>query len=377
MTGQLPPLRFTGGTILRDGCLQHRSLAVADGHFTKGPLPEVDMSGYLLLPGIIDLYGRLPADLRGTEALHEADRRAAAAGIATQCLSQGWSWESVAESPLTAGLLAAAWAGLHPRLACDLRLQLRVEHALAPDTARLLDIVRRHGITQVMFSDRAGRARAMAEADPAGFARLAERLGRSPQSLEAGLEVLNGSRGAVPRALCLLAERFDRMGVIYGSVEDETGEAREHHSMIGATLCVTPATRRAAAAARAVGDPVILAASPLLAAAAAAEFPGIRADALVSDGRPADLAAAALRLADLGLLQLPEAWALISEGPARLLRLTDRGTLDLGRRADLTIVNARSRMVEATLVAGRLAFATGEAQRRFFGIEAGRRLAAE
>ena len=49
----LPPLRFTGATVLREGELQARSLAIADGRITKGPLPELDLSGYLILPGII------------------------------------------------------------------------------------------------------------------------------------------------------------------------------------------------------------------------------------------------------------------------------------------------------------------------------------
>ena len=57
MTALLPPLRLTGATILRGGVLQKRSLVIADGVITKGPLPQVDMSGYLILPGIIDLHG--------------------------------------------------------------------------------------------------------------------------------------------------------------------------------------------------------------------------------------------------------------------------------------------------------------------------------
>ena len=57
MPQTLPSLRLTGATILRDGALQDRSVAFAEGRITRGPLPEVDLTGYLVLPGIIDLHG--------------------------------------------------------------------------------------------------------------------------------------------------------------------------------------------------------------------------------------------------------------------------------------------------------------------------------
>ena len=57
MTTPPSSLRLTGATVLRDGALQQRSVAFEDGRISKGPLPEVDLSGYLVLPGIVDLHG--------------------------------------------------------------------------------------------------------------------------------------------------------------------------------------------------------------------------------------------------------------------------------------------------------------------------------
>ena len=37
MTRFLPPLRLVGATILRDGAMQSRSIAIADGRITRGP----------------------------------------------------------------------------------------------------------------------------------------------------------------------------------------------------------------------------------------------------------------------------------------------------------------------------------------------------
>ena len=50
-------LRLKGATVLRDGEMQKRSLVIQQGRISKGPLPEVDLTGYLLLPGIIDMHG--------------------------------------------------------------------------------------------------------------------------------------------------------------------------------------------------------------------------------------------------------------------------------------------------------------------------------
>ena len=85
-------LRLTGATVLRDGALQSRSVAIEDGRISKGPLPEVDLSGYYILPGIIDLHGdaferhlapRPSAPFPIRTALRATDRDAAANGITT------------------------------------------------------------------------------------------------------------------------------------------------------------------------------------------------------------------------------------------------------------------------------------------------------
>lgn len=300
--------------------------------------------------------------------LKQADRRAASSGVTLQYLCQGWSWEGAHASPETAEQMAEGLRALRPHLATDLRMGLRIEHALSPDTARILALIKSQQITLAMFSNRAEWARDLWEQDPAGFDALAAGLDHDAESLRLMLERLAADRSAVPRSLCALAEHFDTLGVRYGSVEDNTGEAREHHSMIGASLCMLPRSRRAAAAARAVSDPVVIAADDLLdrlrtQTLTPKELAGI--DALVSGQAAISLAELALHLAESGVLPLPQAWALISERPAQLLRLTDRGRLDLGCRADLTIVNAQSLQVEATLSKGRLAFLSGGAAARF------------
>ena len=50
-------LRFINATILKDNELQDRSLSIEDGCISTSSFTPVDMDGYFVLPGIIDLHG--------------------------------------------------------------------------------------------------------------------------------------------------------------------------------------------------------------------------------------------------------------------------------------------------------------------------------
>ena len=137
--------------------------------------------------------------------------------------------------------------------------------------------------------------------------------------------------------------------------------------------------------ARAVGDPILMGAPNVVRGGsqsgniAAQDLVRERlCDALVSDYYYPALVQAAFLLVDEEMLDLPQAWAMISSRPAEILRLPDRGVIDYGRRADLAVVNAVTRVVEATFCESRITHLAGEAAQRF--LSAGNteaRLAAE
>jgi N-acyl-D-aspartate/D-glutamate deacylase len=60
-----------------------------------------------------------------------------------------------------------------------------------------------------------------------------------------------------------------------------------------------------------------------------------------------------------------------------LLGLPDRGRLNPGLRADLVVVNAETRAIEATIAGGRLTYLAGEAGCRFLSQPQALRMAAE
>ncbi len=392
MSPLLPPLRFVNATVLRDGALQSRSVSIAEGRFTRGPLPEVDMSGYLLLPGIIDLHGdaferhiapRPSAPFDAALGLASVEREAAAHGVTTAWLAQSWSWEGGFRSPDAAEALMAAVATHRRDALIDLRIQIRAETHCVDSGERLLAAISRWGVDYVVFNNHLPEVADLRRSAPQTFAMLAHKVGRSAQDYLGAIERAQALSREVPRHLCRLADAFDNRGVVYGSHDDPDGETRERYKMIGARVAEFPLTRRAAAAARAMGDPVLMGAPNVVrggsqsgnACARAMVADGL-CDALVSDYYYPALAAAAFRLVDEGL-PLPRAWAMISERPAEILRLPDRGRIAPGRRADMIAVNAETRRVELTIAGGVLAFARGEAARRLAGTASGYRMAAE
>lgn len=369
-------LRLTGATVLRDGALQARSVAIEDGHITKGPLPEVDLTGYHVLPGILDLHARAPDPRHGpveTRQIAEWERGLAARGVTTAWRTLDWSWAGGATALDRTSATLDALAAPRDRL-IDLRAQLLCEIHTVDSHDRLCATVRRIGLDSVLFENRLDHLRQIACTDGVELARIALEAGQTLGGFRAALKQAEARRAEVPRHLCRLAETFDTLGVIYGSLGDADGETREYFTQIGARVCALPQARSAAALARAVGDPVLV-------EAAAPQAHGLlRAglgSALVSGRDPAALLRCVLGMVDAGQASLPQAWSMISSVPADVMRLTDRDNIDYGRRADLVVMHADRRTIEATICGGRVVWLAGEAAERFAPARAWVGLAAE
>ena len=386
MTRGLPSLRLTGATVLRDGQFARCDVGVNDGRIADGRWPVMDLSGYIILPGIVDLFatgferqigpgGRiampLPAALRAT------DREAAANGVTTAFLAQRWSWEGGTRSPDFAEALLQALAAYRGEALTDLDVALAIETHSVGSADRLLATAARHGLRLAFFTDTLGDAAIAARETPDAFLAAAARAGRTAAEHLAAIETARLDHPQVPRHLCTLATGFDGMGLRYGSIGDPDAETREHMSLIGARVCGLPGTIQVARAAQAVDDPILGSAADVLPGIGPAHVPGDAfelmeaqlCDILVSDFHYPALPAAAFYLADAGLMPLPESWGYLSERPARLAGLPDRGRIADGLRADLVIVNAETRAVEMTVSGGRVAYLSGEAAHRLLEID--------
>ncbi|MEX0371237.1 MAG: alpha-D-ribose 1-methylphosphonate 5-triphosphate diphosphatase, partial [Tateyamaria sp.] len=309
---------------------------------------------------------------------------AAANGVTTAWMAQSWSWEGGHRGPDYAEALFAAHAAYRPQMQSDLRIQIRCETHTMDHQERLLAAIRTYGIDYVIFNNHLDEAVAYAEAKPEEIVVWAKKAGRT---VDQHMALVNKARERdkdVPRYLCNLASAFDALGVVYGSHDDNDAATRERYSMIGAKICEFPTSMKAAVVARTWGDPILMGAPNVVRGgsqsgnvAASVLIAEGACDALVSDYYYPALAQAAFTLADKGLRTLPEAWQMISARPAQIMGLDDRGTLEPGKRADLTVINAATRQIEATMSGGRWTHLCGDVASRVCDMRVPMSVAAE
>ncbi|WP_019953946.1 alpha-D-ribose 1-methylphosphonate 5-triphosphate diphosphatase [Yoonia vestfoldensis] len=372
-------LRLAGAQVLHDGDLAQGDVWV-DGPVLSqragAPDRTVDLSGYLVLPGIIDLHGdaferhlapRPSAPFPARIGLQSVDRDAASSGVTTAWMAQSWGWEGGARGPDFAVQFMRDLAAYRPRALTDLRIQLRCETYTVDTADQLIAAVREHGIDYVIFNDHLGEALDMIKTDPENLSVWGKRGGRDLAGFIRLLQETKALSARVPRYLCTLAAAFDELGVTYGSHDDHDAATRDYYGMIGAKVCEFPTRHAPASVAKANGDPVLMGAPNVVRGGsqsgniAATDL--IRAglcDALVSDYHYPSLANAAFALADKGILPLGRAWEMISTNAARIMGLNDRGVIAPGKRADLVICNSQTREIEGTLAAGRWSHLCGD-----------------
>lgn len=372
---QLSPLRLTGARAMIGAEMRDQPITLAEGQISDGAAPELDLTGYFLLPGIIDLHGdgferhltpRPSAPFDKRRALHSAMAELAVNGVTTAWFAQSWSWEGGFRSGEATCALLEALSAEKAALLADVRVQIRLETHVTDAFAEVERAVAQHGVDYVVFNDHLPEAVEMADHQPARFAQWAAQTKRSAEEMLAIVRAAQAQGPEVPAALDRIAAAFQGLGVRMGSHDDGTAETRGFYRGLGADVCEFPTTFAAAEAARAAGEPVLMGAPNVVRLgsqsgniAAQSLIEAGLCDGLVSDYYYPALAQAAWHLVDAGVMDLPAAWAMISAGPARIMGLTDRGHLEQGARADLIAVNAETRKVEMTISAGRLAHLSG------------------
>ena len=378
----LPDLRITGAQVLTPNGLAEAPLALSEGRITDAAPPrEVDLRGFLVLPGIVDIHGdgfeKHLAPRRGAmkdldQGLIAAEAELAANGISTAVLAQFYSWEGGMRGPDFAERVFEALDTVRARLVTDLRAQLRFETPMLDDFDMMQAMVAAHDIPYVVFNDHLPHDALERGKRPPRLTGQALRIGRNPEKHLEFMQGLHARMNEVPAALDALCADLGAQGVLMGSHDDRTAQTRAAWRARGVRIAEFPETLEAGEAAHAGGDAVILGAPNVVRGGShngnvsATDLIAMgHCTALASDYHYPSLRRAALFLADAGVLTLSGAWRLISEGPARVLGLHDRGTLSPGQRADLVVLDAQTRNPCATLSGGRVSHMSGEVARRF------------
>jgi alpha-D-ribose 1-methylphosphonate 5-triphosphate diphosphatase len=372
--------------VLPDRILDDATVVCEDGlivDVVEGPRSEpgaVSGHGALCLPGLVDTHSdglekelrprptsRFPHDF----ALRNFEQRLRAAGITT--VFHGVGFEERAEYGRTIEMAEASCAvvaerGAEAEVPVDHRILFRMEarsHRGLAEAAAHFDGATGPVLPLVSFEDHSpgqGQFRDIAkyaasipdDKVPEGMTRE-EFVGVRVAAAEEALHLRESKlEGIVAHA------RAGDIRLLAHDCEDPDQVATAHAEW-GASIAEFPLTLEAARRARDLGMDTVMGAPNVIlggshsgnVAAEETVAAGV-CSGLASDYLPASLLAAAFLLADRGVIDLPGAVRLVTDGPATLAGLHDRGRLARGRRADLVLVTPDGRWprVRATWRAG-------------------------
>jgi alpha-D-ribose 1-methylphosphonate 5-triphosphate diphosphatase len=351
--------------VLPDATL-HGTLVLRGGDIVElqsgcSALPgALDMDGDHLIPGMVDLHTdnlerqvqpRSLARWPSCSAMVAHDAQCAAAGVTTVfdalCLGDlGFDKERIRTfQDGVVDLDALTDAAL---LKADHFLHLRCE-VPAQDMLDLFDTVADHRLVRmVSLMDHSPGVGQYADLD--FYRALRRRGGLDDAYIEQRIGELQAQREKLrtPNRHALLQRLRDR-DIALASHDDRTEAEIAENAADGIRISEFPVTMAAARAAKAAGMDVIAGAPNIVRGGShsgnvsAADLLASEAvDAFASDYVPNSLVEAAFLCADR--IGLPRAIALVSEQPARLAGLTDRGRIAPGQRADLIRVRLHGRL---------------------------------
>ncbi len=373
--------------VLPDQILERASLRIEAGliaDIVEGPAPRSDLSGrgLTLFPGIVDLHGDmlereieprpkaiLPIDL----ALFELDKRLAATGVTTAYAAISFHWHThiTLRSEEWAREIIATVNRLRASLLADFYVHARFEvtnFEAGPVLTNLLEANQVHLISLMDHTPGQGQYR---DIERYIHTMIEWRKTRSGVTVtEAELREQIQQRQDHPKSWEMVSEvarLAQERSIPLASHDDDTEEKVEFVTDLGTTISEFPVTIEAAQAAKARGLHVIMGAPNALLGRSntnnLSALDGIKAgvvDILAADYHPAAMLQAACGLAAQGLLPLHEAVKLISLNPANAAGLHDRGSLEVGKLADLVVVEMSERpRVRATLRRGKPIFWDG------------------
>jgi len=333
---------------------------------TAGDARVVDLSGRLLVPGMIDLHcDALEKEVEPRPGVHFpldlacalADKRNAMAGITTVFHALSFAnHELGVRNNGFAAEIARAMHAWQPHALVDNRVHVRYEVTDETAPAVLVDLLKNGHAHLMSFMDHSpGQGQFQSVAAYRTF------LSRTYKMSETELDVLLANKqtagaGTMQRMQKLSTVAHD-LGVPIASHDDDSAEKVAALAALGAVISEFPTHLGAAQAARAQGMATLFGAPNILRGksqsgnmrALDAVLEGV-ADCLCGDYSPGALLPSVLKLPELAGIGLAEAFALVTRNPARAAGLSDRGEITVGKRADLVAVKVLGGLPQADRV---------------------------
>jgi alpha-D-ribose 1-methylphosphonate 5-triphosphate diphosphatase len=352
----LPTETVAGTLVIRDG----RIAEIQPGH-SHAPAAQ-DLGGDHLMPGVVDVHTdnlerqvmpRMSARWPSRSAMLAHDAQCASAGVTTVldalCLGDLGFNEARVKTFRDAIVDLDALTGTDV-LKSQHFLHLRCELP-AIDMMELVDPVADHPLVRmVSLMDHSPGVGQYADMDR--YWKLRRESGFTDDVIQARIDLLTDQRNRMrDRNRQALLKRVAHLDIELASHDDRTEEEIAENIADGIRISEFPVSMVAANAAREGGMQIIAGAPNIVRGgshsgniAASDLVRAGRVDAFASDYVPAALVEAAwLCVAQTGI-SLAAAVATITDQPARMSRLPDRGRLEAGLRADLVHVRVHEGM---------------------------------
>ncbi len=371
--------------VLPGGVLPNASLRFEHGVIAElkdGPVAKADLlgTGLTAIPGLVDLHGdmlerelepRPGAAFPISMSLLELDKRLAASGVTTAYAAISFSEHRAKHirseeraKEIVEGV--AAWRG---SLLTDMRIHARFEITNHRATPVLKHLLAAQMVDMVSLNDHTpgqGQYRNLEQF----IQYISAWQGKSREEVESNVRERMKKSADAPPAWEVIAEVTAlalKAGMVVASHDDDSPEKVGLVHSVGASLSEFPVTLEAAKAAQEHGMQIIMGApNALRGSSHSGNLSALEAlehgvlDILASDYYPAAMLRAAFSMVERGLLSLPAAINLVSLNPARAVGMQDRGSLEVGQRADLVLIdhNDHDRVV-ATLRGGKIIYWAG------------------
>jgi alpha-D-ribose 1-methylphosphonate 5-triphosphate diphosphatase len=366
----LPDRVLERGSIRIDGPI---ITEIIEGNPSRSSL-GIAAHGMTAIPGVIDIHGDMlereieprpgtffPAEV----AVQQLDKRLAANGITTAfaAVALGDRPDENDNHVRNANRMIEqieTLQNMRPNLLCDILVHARVEVTHQSAVQVIATLLERSLVNLLSLMDHSPGQGQFRDMDR--YVRYYSKYyGGDPVQIAAEAEARMARGDSVWNAAEGVAHLARVSGVPLASHDDDTPAKVAQMLQMGASVSEFPVTLEAAIAAREHGMHVAMGAPNVLRGGShsgnLAAIDGIRAgavDVLATDYHPASPVLAAFKLANTQELELFESVKLISENAAKSVGLHDRGRLEPGLRADITLVEDLSvPRVRATFREGR------------------------
>jgi alpha-D-ribose 1-methylphosphonate 5-triphosphate diphosphatase len=336
-------------------------------------------TGFVVIPGLIDLHGdmlereieprptsRFPVEM----ALDELDKRHVASGITTAYVALSFAdfAERDDDLRLNARMIEVVEAVVARRalLSCDTRVHARFE-IMNPEAAPLLEtMIAKKQVEMVSLMDHTpGQGQFRDLENYVLYMMKWLKVGRDAAQKELERQLAQPKTWESVQEICRLAKTH---GLPIASHDDDTEAKVSLMQELGVTISEFPVSLEAARAAKTHAMHTLMGApNALRGRSHSGNLSAVDAlscgqlDALASDYYPAAMLHAAFELAQKGLAPLHETIKLVALNPALAASLTNKGSLDIGKDADMVMVQgAKVPKVVATFRAGRMVYWSGD-----------------